>query len=99
MRSRVRGPSKQLGELKLRSWWKSRRAPETNGLYVLTVTDDEIQSRRPDGTVESIPISDVQRICVETNDTGPVGVDVWWVIEGLERHLRFPSESLGKNPF
>jgi hypothetical protein len=38
----------------------------------------------------------VTRIFVETNDSGPWGQDVWWVVEGNGSRCTFPQGATGE---
>jgi hypothetical protein len=65
------------------------------------VTDEAIQNRHPDGSIETMLLKDLQRIVIETNDTGPWGMDVWWVLEGPPDLpiVRFPQGATGEDKF
>lgn len=56
-----------------------------------------ISSRYPDGTVQSISWHDVQCIAIETNDGGPWGADVWWLIEGNQSRCTYPNGATGEH--
>lgn len=66
--------------------------------YIVTITDDAIVHKRPDGFVERIPLPDICRVVVETNDSGPWGMDVWWIIHGKSSQERvcFPQGATGE---
>ena len=69
--------------------------------YVVTVTESAIQNQLPDGTIERMPFDDLRRVFIETDDTGPWGADVWWVLEGEtpETRIRFPQGATGEDKF
>ncbi len=55
------------------------RNPEAR--FVLEVTaEDEIVCRAPGRAEQRISISDLGAVYVETNDSGPWGADVWWLL-------------------
>jgi hypothetical protein len=66
--------------------------------FVVAIVDDEIRSCRPDGSVERIALNELSKVVVETNHTGPVGTDVWWILEGAsaERRVCFPQGATGE---
>ena len=68
-------------------------------LFVVTIIDDEIRSRRPDGKIERIALTELSKVLVETNDIGPVGIDVWWILEGASANQRlcFPLGATGES--
>jgi hypothetical protein len=37
----------------------------------------------------------VQRVAIETNDSGPWGADVWWLIEGSQARCTYPGGATG----
>ena len=59
---------------------RARLMPEAN--FVVTVEDQLIRCRRPGGKEESVRWDDLRFVIVETNDTGPIGTDVWWILGG-----------------
>jgi len=67
--------------------------------FLVTITDDEIRNQCPDGRVERITIDELTKVSVETNDTGPMGADVWWILEGDTVQLRvcFPQGAAGES--
>ena len=62
---------------------EASRCPEGSGLYpeclyVVTVSSEDILVRRPDGSGACVRLTDLTRVSIETNDSGPGGIDVWW---------------------
>jgi len=58
----------------------ARLQPEAR--FVVTVDATRIVCRRPSGDEESVARADLEEVIIETNDTGPWGADVWWVLVG-----------------
>ncbi len=57
-----------------------------------------VRARYPDGTVQSVRWRDVERIEVQTNDTGPWGADVWWVLyAGGDVACAYPQGATGES--
>lgn len=48
--------------------------------FVLSFDGSVISLNDPNGKNFRIAVSDLQTVMVETNDTGPWGMDVWWVL-------------------
>jgi len=69
--------------------------------YIVTVTHEGIRVGLPGGAIQQMPLETLRRILVETNDTGPWGIDVWWVLEGEspEDCVRFPQGATGEDGF
>jgi hypothetical protein len=68
-------------------WLEKRRAlrrerllPESK--FVLEVTEVGIKCIRPNGDVEQVSFSDLVEVRIDTNDSGPWGADLWWVLLG-----------------
>lgn len=63
--------------------------------YVAAVSGNQIHITRPDKSAGSIELSDLRKVLVATNDSGPWGYDVWFVLEGSKNSLEFPLETHG----
>lgn len=65
--------------------------------YMAAVSGNEIHITRPDGSTDSIQLSDISRVFVATNDRGPWEYDVWFVLEGNKNTREFPLEAHGRD--
>ena len=63
--------------------------------YSVSVNDDLICISCPDGKSIEIAWEGLNKIEVHTNDTGPWGVDAWFVLEGRDSHGSFPLGTKG----
>lgn len=61
----------------------------TNALFVIF----------PDGATDMMPWNSIERITIETNDSGPLGSDMWWCVSDNARTVRFPSGATGEKEF
>lgn len=69
--------------------------PESH--YVVTMTDRDVSCQRPDGSVQRIPFANLESVMIETNDSGPAGMDFWWVLSGEgESGCIFPQGATGE---
>lgn len=57
--------------------------------------DERICSTFPDGTVQSIAWHEINCVAIETNDSGPWGADVWWLLEGTDKRCVYPQGATG----
>jgi len=66
--------------------------------FVVTVSETEIVNHRPEGTVERVALAELKAVLIETNDSGPWGADVWWILlgSGLESGCVFPGGATGE---
>ncbi|MFN7164932.1 MAG: hypothetical protein ACK4P2_08970 [Hyphomonas sp.] len=69
-------------------------------MFVVEVTeDDEVMCRPPGQPAQRISMSELGSVCVETNDSGPWGADVWWLLNNRagETKVAFPHLSSGED--
>lgn len=52
--------------------------------FIVEVTNTTFLVTNPDGTVAVLLLKDISSIIVKTNDTGPWGMDVWFIIMGQD---------------
>lgn len=91
------------------NWWRARQQdrratlmPESQVL--VNFNDSLVSVAFPSGETQSITWQDVDCVAIETNDSGPWGADVWWLLEGQDRRVAYPqgatgdSEMLGQLP-
>lgn len=70
--------------------------PETR--FVVEVTaNDEIICRAPKQAAQRIRMADLASVYVETNDSGPWGADVWWLLNDNigQTRVAFPHLATG----
>jgi hypothetical protein len=85
----------------LRGWWARRRKERAEALMferavVLTIDDVGISAAYPTGDVQRIAWPEVEQVTIETNDSGPWGADLWWVLTGTERVCSYPNGATGE---
>jgi translation initiation factor IF-1 len=67
--------------------------------FVVQVTaGDEIVCRAPGRAEQRIRMADLGAVYVETNDSGPWGADVWWLLDDITGQTRvaFPQMATGE---
>lgn len=64
--------------------------------FVVEVGPEEIRCLRPDGGEEFVRWDDLQAVLLETNDTGPIGTDVMWVLVGSNSGCIVPMGASGE---
>ena len=55
----------------------------------------EVRCLRPGGKVERLPWAELRGVLLETNDSGPWGVDVCWVLVGERGGCVVPLDAEG----
>jgi len=86
---------------RIRNWWaRKRKEREHAALFerAVVVAFDEvgIAAAYPKGDVQKISWAEVEQVSVETNDSGPWGADVWWVLSGSGRKCTYPGGATGE---
>ena len=71
--------------------------PEAQVVVDVT-TDDQIVCRAPGQAEQLISMADLGAVYVETNDSGPWGADVWWLLNDRTGQTRvaFPQMATGE---
>jgi len=82
------------------TWWKSKQQERRDALMferqvVVTFNDSLVSAAFPSGETQSIAWQDVDCVAVETNDSGPWGADVWWLLEGPDTRVAYPQGATG----
>lgn len=68
--------------------------------FVVEVTsDDEIVCRAPKQAEQRIRMADIAAVYLETNDSGPWGADVWWLLNDNtgQTQVAFPQLATGED--
>ena len=68
-------------------------APETSTSYVVELSDTEVRSKHPDGSLEIVEWDDLQRVELVTTDAGPFAPDVYWLLYGSSDRCLVPQGS------
>jgi hypothetical protein len=87
---------------RIATWLESRRKARKESLWPerqvkVLVSDRGVSSIFPGGEPQYIAWDKVSRILVKTNESGPWGADVWWVLEGGGANCEFPQGATGEN--
>lgn len=53
--------------------------------HMITIDNDAVTHRRPDGVTEVLSLSSLRSVVIETNDLGPFAPDCFWILIGDER--------------
>ena len=82
------------------AWWKERKRARREALLFerqVHVTWDGMgaSARFPDGRCHAIAWAAVRTVAIETNDSGPWGADIWWLLEGAESRVAYPQGATG----
>lgn len=84
----------------LKAWFRRRREERRAALMfeqqiIVQFDDTGISSSYPKGGTQQIAWAQVERITIETNDSGPWGADVWWLLEGAGVRCTYPGGATG----
>ncbi len=80
----------------LRTRWLDARTP-LDTEWIVSIVDSSISATDHTGATKAILISEVERVVIETNDTGPIGTDLWWLVFNAAGQLgtAFPNDAKG----
>ena len=83
------------------TWYRTKRAAQRDARLferkvIVRFDDATISSTYPSGETQSIAWSDVRRVAIETNDSGPWGADFWWLLEGDAGRCTYPQGATGE---
>lgn len=68
----------------------------TESDWLVDVNDERIQTIDFQKKINVVQIKDISSVEVETNDSGPWGVDLWWKIEGAGNVIWIPNGATGE---
>ena len=80
-------------------WFKKRtRKLEPEALWRVLLDADALRVIDADGNESSVSKADISGVAIETNDSGPWGSDVWWLIFGRDDELAcaYPQGATGE---
>ncbi|MBD3654739.1 hypothetical protein [Kangiella sp.] len=83
---------------RIKNWYQQRKKSALFEAEV-TVTDKDgtITVAYPDGTIQTILWDKMESIEVHTNDSGPWGADVWWVLRATDCFCSYPQGATGED--
>lgn len=78
--------------------WKAKREerlwPERK--IIVELGKEMIIAKYPDGKIVSADLNLLEKVYVETNDTGPWGADIWFIIISADGTCHFPQGATGE---
>jgi hypothetical protein len=73
---------------------KNELIPES--YWIVSINDKTISTVDFEKRENSILISEIEVITILTNDTGPVGIDLWWNLSGNGKNVYIPNGATGE---
>jgi len=79
-------------------WFKKSKALYPEALWTVVLDGSGIQATDQTGSTMSVSSDDILSVAIETNDSGPWGADVWWLMFGTDGQLAcaFPQGATGE---
>lgn len=76
---------------------RTRLTPEAK--WVLECEGDLLCATDDKGAVRQLPKSELNGVIIETNDSGPWGADVWWLLFGRDDRvaIAYPQGATGED--
>jgi hypothetical protein len=86
---------------RIAAWFRRKREQRAAAVMlerqvVVHFDDTGILAAYPNGSLQIISWPEVECVAIETNDSGPWGTDVWWLIEGREKRCAYPGGATGE---
>jgi len=73
-----------------------RKDLQPESQFIVRLSDQEVVCERPDGKVERVSWSELQKVEIVTTSEGPMVADVFWVLHGLNRGCAIPQGATGE---
>ena len=80
-------------------WLRKRREnPQPERRWAISIDGDSIRATDEAGVTRVLLKGDLAGVVIETNDSGPWGSDVWWLLFGADDHvaLAYPQGATGE---
>lgn len=82
------------------AWLKSLRKPahQPEADFVVSLDGELITFRDPDGALHEVDLGRLRAVVIETDDSGPWGMDLWWLLFGADDRVAaaFPGGATGE---
>lgn len=86
--------------MRLFNWFRKRpKALYPEALWTVASDGDGVRATDHTGATMFVSDADLSSVAIETNDSGPWGADVWWLLFGMDGQLAcaFPQGATGEN--
>lgn len=80
-------------------WFRKRHEnPQPEGRWAISIDSDSIRATDEAGVTKALLKGDLAGVVIETNDSGPWGADVWWMLFGADDRvaLAYPQGATGE---
>src|SRR5947209_3613020 len=67
--------------------WPKRSRESQESIFRDRAADLEISVAHPGVLAQVVRLSDLSGVATETNDSGPLGIDCWWLLVGVNDKL------------
>ena len=66
--------------------------------YIVSVEGDGLSVTDPNGEEKRLTLAKLNGVTIETNDSGPIGTDLWWLLFGADDSIAavFPQGATGE---
>lgn len=80
-------------------WWRKRRIrPQPEARWIVVLGAEHIQVTDDQGAIRRMAMVDLRGVAIETNDCGPWGADMWWLLFGADDRVAclYPQGATGE---
>lgn len=81
------------------SWLRRKARPQPEAQWIVSVEPDHVRITDSAGCTTALARAELTGVAIETNDTGPWGADVRWLLFGSDGKLAcgFPQGATGES--
>jgi hypothetical protein len=78
---------------------RKRTGLEPESGWIIAIDETSISVTDPSGQTKSVSKDDLSGVLIETNDSGPGGADLWWLLFGGDDQVAcmFPQGAIGES--
>ena len=76
--------------------WGRKEGRTDEPKWTIITSDETVVCVKPQGDRQSVTWDDLKVVEVRTNDSGPWGADVWWVLIGTSSFVEIPQGATGE---
>ena len=78
-------------------FFKNKRSLYPEKLWKVKIQNDQVFSTDPKGETQFILINAIESILIQTNDSGPFGIDFWWYVHDGSKTIQITQGATGED--
>lgn len=82
--------------MRLFSLFKKKKRKLSEGAFSVMISEGYLLLVNPKGKIEKIKLEEIRKVIIQTNDTGPWGTDLWWIVSNDTITIAIPNGASGE---